>query len=105
MLEVYGEESFASFNQFSKLSLYGYSVSKNNGLTTKQRQILLKHIVDEHLLTHRAIISHLNGLIALREGNTKKDFSHAIKCWKEDIIFLDRYKPSKNHTTLVNTYR
>ena len=79
------------FQEFSKLALYGYSAGKN-GLKTQDRRKILKHILDNNIMSGYEIIEHLQGLISLREGRTDKDFSTAIGNWKEDIIYVNDYK-------------
>lgn len=84
-----GSKSFETetFNEFSKLSLYGYSVGVN-GLTESVRRKILKHIIDNGIMKGYEIITHLRGLIALREDRTDRDFSVAIEEWKSDILFV-----------------
>ena len=82
------------FQEFSKLALYGYSAGKN-GLSTQDRRKILKHILDNGIMSGYEIIEHLQGLISLREGRTDKDFSAAINNWREDIRFVNDYKVSK----------
>lgn len=80
----------ADFREFSKLALYGYSAGKN-GLNRKERHKILKHILDNRILTRYQIIEHLQGLIHLRERRKDKDFSIAIKNWEDDIAFVNDY--------------
>ena len=82
------------FQEFSKLALYGYSAGKN-GLSTQDRRKILKHILDNGIMSGYEIIEHLQGLISLREGRTDKDFSTAINNWREDIRFVNDYKDNK----------
>lgn len=79
-----------NFQEFSTISLYGYSVGKN-GLLQKDRRKILKHILDNKIMKGYEIITHLRGLIALREKRTDKDFSVAIKEWESDILFVSQY--------------
>lgn len=84
-----------NFQEFSRLALYGYSAGKN-GMKSQDRRKLLKHIIDNGMMTGYEIVEHLQGLISLREGRTDKDFSIAINNWREDIKFVNDYKASKN---------
>lgn len=79
------------FQEFSKLALYGYSAGKN-GLDTQDRRKILKHILDNNIMSGYEIIEHLQGLIAFRKGRTDKDFSIAISNWEEDIKFVNDYR-------------
>lgn len=83
------------FQEFSKLALYGYSAGKS-GLKAADRRKILKHIIDNNIMTGYEIVEHLQGLISLREGRTDKDFSIAINNWREDIKFVNDYKASKS---------
>lgn len=82
--------STLEFQEFSKLSLYGYSVGKN-GLTSNDRKEILKHILDNKIMKAYEIVEHLQGLIHFREERTDKDFSKAINDWKEDIYYVNDY--------------
>lgn len=83
---MYGE----NFRQYSELALYGYKVGKT-GLPASKRHRILSHIIDNKILRKYEIISLLNGNITLREERTDRNFSKAIKDWKEDIEFVDNY--------------
>lgn len=79
------------FNEFSLMALYGYRVGKN-GVKTKDRRQIIRHLLDNEILSGHRMISHLQGLIALREGRTDRDFSQAISEWNDDIVFINNYE-------------
>ncbi len=79
-----------NFNEFSTMSLYGYSAGKN-GLLQDARIKIIKHIIDNGQMKGYEVIAHLQGLIALRENRTDRDFSVAIKEWESDILFVSQY--------------
>ena len=79
------------FQEFSKLALYGYSAGKH-GLDKSDRHKILKHVLDNDIMQKYEIIEHLQGLISLRTERTDRDFSTAIKNWREDIQFVNDYK-------------
>ncbi len=78
------------FKEFSTMSLYGYSAGKN-GLLQNERRNIIKHIIDNGQMKGYEVITHLQGLIALRENRTDRDFSVAIEEWKSDILFVSEY--------------
>ncbi len=79
-----------NFNEFSTMSLYGYSAGKN-GLLQDARRKIIKHIIDNGQMRGYEVIAHLRGLIALREDRTDRDFSVAIEEWESDILFVSEY--------------
>lgn len=78
------------FDEFSIIALYGYSVGKN-GLKAEDRHNILRHILNNKIMTPYAIIEHLQGLISLREDRTDKDFSVALSDWRNDIKFVNDF--------------
>lgn len=83
-----------NYNPFSRLALYGYSVGKN-GLNDEGRKQILIYIIEHQVMTKSKIISHLQGLISLRENRTDADFTSAISKWKKDIVFVNGYRTKK----------
>lgn len=82
------------FQEFSKLSLYGYSVG-NHGLSEIKRHRILEYVIDNKIMRGYEIIKHLQGLIFLRNEQYDKDFSTAIEDWESDIVFIEKYITSK----------
>ena len=79
------------FNPFSRLALYGYSVGQK-GLNDEERRKILAYVIDYQIMSKSKIISHLQGLISLRDKRTDADFSCAINKWQKDIIFVNEYR-------------
>lgn len=79
------------FNPFSRLALYGYSVGQK-GLDDEERRKILAYVIDYQIMSKSKIISHLQGLISLRDKRTDADFSCAINKWQKDIIFVNEYR-------------
>ena len=88
-----GTESMSGFmfHSFSRLAMYGYSTGKN-GLEEHERRKILMHIINTNAMSRSGIISHLQGLINMREKRTDADFTVAISNWEKDIIFVDEYR-------------
>lgn len=84
--------SFYGYDERSLLRANGYTVSKNSHLTTEMRQNILANIIDNGIIKRHQIIYHLRGLIELRSLQYTKDFSSAIRKWKEDIDFVSKYE-------------
>lgn len=53
--------------------MYGYSVSKADGLTSAQRQSRLAQLMDSGLIPKSKIISHLDLLIKMNYGKEKME--------------------------------
>ena len=87
------------FNEYSILSLYGYCAGKNGLREFDRRQILI-HLLDNRILRAYEIVSHLQGLISLREERTDRDFSQAIKDWNDDIIFVNNYQGTPKYNLI-----
>lgn len=79
------------FNQFSILSLYGYSAGKS-GLKTHDRRKILRYIMDNNILRKYKIIEYLQSFISLREDREDADYSIAIRDWREDIKYVNDYR-------------
>lgn len=82
-----------SFNKYSILALYGYSVKKND-LTLEERRRILLFLLHNKIVTASYIIQHLQGLIHLRQQRTDKDFTDAISAWKKDIQYINKIQAS-----------
>ena len=72
-LECINQGVFSDFNlrAESELKMYGYSVSKADGLTSAQRQSRLAQLIDSGLIPKSKIISHLDLLIKMNYGKEK----------------------------------
>lgn len=76
--------------QQSVLMQYGYSVSKQEGLTSARRHKILAVIIDCEILTKSEIISYLDFFISQKQYQSK--FEAAISKWEEDRDFVSEYK-------------
>ena len=79
------------FNENSLLSLYGYHVGKTNGLPKKQRQVIIKHLIDKNIMTRYEITGLLQSFVELRRGREDVDYSACISDWEDDIQFIRAY--------------
>lgn len=93
--EYNGSFGYDDLRQQSELSLYGYSVGKNSGLTSGGRQKLLQQLLDNHFMTKSQIINHLEWLINTHKY--RESMRDACDCWKEDLMFV--------HQCKINTQR
>ena len=82
---------YDSFSSVSELALYGYSVGYTSYLTENDRHKILAYLIDNNIMKPYSIISHLQGQIRLKEKIEYKDYSRAIREWKNDIRFVDNY--------------
>ena len=91
-LECIDQGVFSDFNlrAESELKMYGYSVSKADGLTSAQRQSRLAQLMDSGLIPKSKIISHLDLLIKMNYGKEKME--DACYAWKDDRRFVLDYK-------------
>lgn len=81
------------FRSKSIMRQYGYNVSKNNGLTRKERQGLLGEIMDLEIMSREAIIQHIFMTKKVHSGIRYED---AQKKWDEDIKFVEGYQIDTN---------
>lgn len=91
-LECIDQGVFSDFNlrAESELKMYGYSVSKADGLTSAQRQSRLAQLMDSGLIPKSKIISHLDLLIKM--NYRKEKMEDACYAWKDDRRFVLDYK-------------
>lgn len=74
----------------SLLMRNGYNVNAKKNLSDKQRQIILKNIVDSNILSIDDIISYINRFIAQRKNIPS--CCHAVVKWERDKQFLSTLK-------------
>lgn len=84
------EDIYKRRSQESTLAKYGYSVSKQNGLTARQRMRILKNVLEEGNMSKSEIIDHLEYLI--RERKDRPFMETAISKWTDDLRFINEYK-------------
>lgn len=75
--------------QQSILMQYGYSVSQEEGLSDKVRQLILARIIDSHILTRNEVINYLDFFINTKSSQDK--YTHAIEKWEYDRSFVEKY--------------
>jgi len=73
----------------SALRMYGYSVSKNEGLSVTERRNLLAEVIDLELLSVKQIVILLEFLLNSRTG---ENLATARGKWTQDIQFVKNYK-------------
>lgn len=76
----------------SELKILGYSVSKQEGLSTAQRRKILCYAIDNQImgLTKTKIIAHLCNLIERAPYNP--NWYDAESLWEQDLKFVSEYK-------------
>lgn len=74
----------------SILRLCGYSVSCNSFLSTKDRQKILKSIIDNKILQKHQLAHYLSVFIITNGKRTGNEI--ARKKWKEDLDFVESYE-------------
>ena len=84
-LPVY-DHGFRERAEQSKLYQYGYSVSKDSGLSTKQRQDLLAHLIFTKQLSKGYVLSLLEHLIEI--NGRKETNNNAVAKWTADLNFV-----------------
>ena len=90
--EYYKSGKLGDFNVASESLLMrnGYNVKANNGLTDIQRQIILKNIIDNNILTPHRISSYLDMFIAQKRNLPQ--YQEAVLKWEKDKQFVLAYK-------------
>lgn len=72
--------------QESKLKKYGYSVAWNSPLSNKERQALLKDLIETGLVSKGYVITYLKHNIQINGKKQTNDI--ALSKWKEDLEFV-----------------
>ena len=85
-----GSNSDYYLSDESVLKIHGYSVSKKDGLSSRERQAILSDIIDNGYATKREVIKYLNFFINQR----KELFQYTEACdkWQEDLNYVEFYK-------------
>ena len=89
----------------SLLHQSGYNVSAATGLTAKQRQEILRQVVENGLYSVSGICSHLDWLIARNKKVSNRDMSSAIEKWTDDRAYISNYKLSSYRTVGINSIK
>ena len=85
----------------SILTLYGYSVNQNDNLKQRQRQNILKTLINTRIIRKDAAISHLRWLV--RQRRNRKNHKNAIARWEADIDFLINYDVDNSISYSIET--
>lgn len=72
--------------QESKLKKYGYSVAWDNPLSNRERQELLKELIDTGKVSKGYVISYLKHNIQI--NGKKKSNEIAVQKWQDDLNFI-----------------
>jgi hypothetical protein len=86
------EEAFSFSGEYrnlaeqSLLRKHGYCVSKNEGLSKKARQDLLKHLISTGVVSKGYAVTLLKG--SIKRGERKPGCEHAVACWRSDLAFV-----------------
>lgn len=98
-----GDNNYYDLNSESIIHSFGYNVNGNDNLTMLQRQIILKNIIDNHILSKQSILTHLNFL--RNRSLNKKIFAQACRRWKEDIDFVNEYNSTDSVGVDINSLK
>ena len=77
---------FDTFHDKSILSIYGYNVDRQKGLSEKERHTILDFIIDNEIQTTQQVINHLEQNISLRKHDSS--MKSAIQKWEKDIEYV-----------------
>lgn len=80
---------------------YGYNVNAHENMTDKQRQIILMHIIENHIANKAEIKSHLTWLINHNSGSLKME--NALAKWRADRQFVDKYMLGSYEAIIVRS--
>ena len=84
-----GVRSSDELNSESKLKGYGYSVSKEKGLSTNKRHELLSEVVDLEILTVKQVVNLLEFFIQTHSNDV---YIPARAKWSFDLRFIQQYQ-------------
>ena len=86
MLQKNSGSKFSTFQDKSILSMYGYNVNQQDGLSESERHSILDFIIDNGIQTRHQVINRLEQNIALRKNNYT--MKNAIREWERDIDYV-----------------
>jgi hypothetical protein len=90
----------------SILMEYGYNVSRENGLSSRQRQMILEMLVDNHIISAANIVGYLDFFIKQRSAMRTNKYDEAIEKWKADRDYISHYtKKNKRSVNVVGIKR
>lgn len=84
----YSQHNFSSgeWSDMSPLKIMGYSVSEEDNLSEKQRQVVLERMIDNKVMTKDRVLSYLDFFVRLRNDDSK-----ACGKWKKDRDYISQY--------------
>jgi exoribonuclease II len=85
-----GKNGSLSLSKESPLMMCGYTVRESDGLTSKERQLILANIIDRKILSKPRVIDYLQFFVSWRDGNP--NMRNACDKWREDLTFVRNYK-------------
>lgn len=97
-----GAGRFANYANESVIRQYGYNVSKQEDLSSGERQAILSFVIENDVMSQYEIISFLDTLIDTREGMA--NMQDAVAKWREDVRFLEHYRPPKRSLRVGTLY-
>ena len=103
MYKFSNNNDYFDLNSESMLHTFGYNVNANEDLSTFQRQIILKSIVDNRIMSKNEIINHLSYLY--NRSKNLKSFNQACRRWKEDIDYISEYKINNTISTNISSLK
>lgn len=92
-----------NYNSESLLMINGYNVKANNGLTEAQRQVILKNIMENKILSPHRIVSYLDMFIAQKEH--MPIYKEAVEKWRKDREYVLKYKSNEKRTVKIETIK
>ena len=85
-----GSYEFEKLADESLLKNCGYTVNQAEGLSAKQRQAILKRLLEQKLLTKQRIMSYLKFFISNGEG--RRSMRYAVSSWTADLKWVQSYE-------------
>ena len=95
---LHPKKEFPERAERSLLNKRGYNVGLTDNLSDRERQEILKGIIESGELTQGYICSHLKYLIKINGKKYANWF--AVQKWKRDLEYVQQLKPQKKTMTL-----
>ena len=86
---------------YSPLSLMGYTVRADIGLSQDRRQSILAYIMDHEVLEQREVLNYLEMFI--RDSKNRPERAMAVSKWRTDKEFVLAYKLSQQPEVIIVT--
>ncbi len=97
-----GKGEFGSLAAESVAHTYGYTVSKQSGLSRERRQLILSFLIENRIQTTQELAVSSELLIDMRKKNPS--MRDAVSCWREDLRFLRNYQRPKRTVRVDKLY-